>query len=501
MIEKAAGKPSGAGLAGGVSWILMGSLVVQAVGFAVKPIVGRWLGPTGLGLYSLSFILYGLAGLVGNFGVSQSLVRYTAANEERHTVLGEVCFSGLLVSAVCGALAGFILFQLRQPIASLLHEPAMASCIAVISFSIPFSSLILAETGLLNGLRRMATFAGVISTQVILRALLVLVLARLGRTIVLSLWGLVLSDAVTSVLGALAIRRLGLLVFKPWRRTVRTAVRLLSFGRFMLGVSAVNNVSNRVDSLLIGYFMSTASVGAYTPAKSLAALLELVPTAVRRMVFAHTSRLWSLGKRLELLRTIEKGMKYSASVMLLVGVGAGLFAKDAVRLLFGAEYVVAVAPLYALIAIRVLTGGLTVPIGSLFPALGKPGINLGIEILILGVNVGLAVLLIPRLEMLGAALAMVVSLGIGHGIQLGLLRRIAGVRVDTQWYCRALCIAGTAVGMSIMLERCGMNALVARSMALLSQATATWLLLLTAEDRKGICLAMKRRTEGREEHQ
>ena len=184
-----------------------------------------------------------------------------------------------------------------------------------------------------------------------------------------------------------------------------------------------------------------ADVGYYSTAIAIAMLFSIVPSAIQRITFPAASEFWSKNNYQALNTMIDKSMKYSTCILLFVGLGTFFFAKEIMGLVFGPEFVCAALPLCVLLIARVIRGGTVVPIGNVIPAVGRPDINLKIEIICAGMNVGLNVLLIPRFGILGAAIATTISLLMGVVIFFIFVVKLLPVKIDFRWYAYAM---GTA---------------------------------------------------------
>lgn len=463
----------------GAGWVLSSSIIILLVGFVIKPILARWLGATALGLYSLSITIYGVSVLIGNFGISQSLIKYVAEYGRNSSKIREIASSGFISSLIVGVCVGFLLYILRDVIASFFDKPRLALSLSILALSLPFASLLQSLTGLFNGLKKMRYFALLLIAQIILRVVLVILLIKLGYGITGAIIGIALSDIVTSLLGLLLSRGFLSLRVQDYIRNFR---RLLGFGAQMFGVSVINSISSRMDIFLIGYFMSATSVGLYSAAIAIANLFTIIPDAVRRMTFPNTSKLWSEGNR-ELMHVMfDKSLKYSACILIFLALIVGFFAKDIITLVFGHKFEGVILALYVLIIARVIRGATIVPIGSVVPAIGRPDINLKVELISVGMNVGLNILLIPRFGILGAAIGTTIALLAGGALQIIFLVRLTSMMIDFKWYAYALGSASTLILVFWVINKL-INPYLAGGILLAFYAIFLLSFLLTKEDR------------------
>ncbi|RLC91538.1 MAG: hypothetical protein DRI39_10170 [Chloroflexi bacterium] len=435
-----------------VGWVLLSSVAALLAGFLVRPLLARWLGADGLGLYSLAITILSMGLLLGNFGLSQSILKYVAEDRDNRDKAARIVLSGFSVSIVLGAACGVLVYVFRGPIADFFDMPEVADFLPILALAFPFYSLFTSTTGLFNGLRQMRTYAFLVMGQSVLRTVVVLVLAGIGAGVKGAVGGVVVSAAAISLLGLFASRHLIRTSLEGWAQNAR---RLLSFGGRMFAADATNVIANRIDVVVIGYYMAADDIGYYSAAALVATFFPLLPGAIQRITFPAASQLWAQKDYQTLARMIDKSMKYSTCVIAPLGLVVGFFAKDILTTVFGAGFDVAAAPLCVLLIARVLRGGTAVPIGNVIPAIGRPDLNFKIELIGAGLNVGLNILLIPRYGILGAAIATTISLVAGAAIFLIFVLKLLPVRIDIKWYVSAF---GTAL--IAVLAYWGISALV-----------------------------------------
>lgn len=421
-----------------VGWVLISSLIPLLIRFLTKPFLARWLGATGLGLYSLTLNIYGIGLLIANFGFFFALVKYVAQYKDNKEKLYQTISSGLISSIIFGIIIGGLLYAFSRPIAGFFNKPELVDLLLILAFIFPFASIFLSLLGLLNGLRQMRIYTILMITQSCLMILFIIIFVKFGLGVKGAIFGLVISNVVASILSLYFLRNF--FNFKL-RGYVQGAKKLLSFGGQMFGANALNLITNHSDIILIGYFLSAANVGYYSTAVAIASFFSLIPVAIQKITFPATSEFWSKNNYQALNKMIDKGMKYSACILLVLGLGVGFFAKEIMGLIFGPTFIHAALPLCVLLIARVIRGATIIPISNILPAIGRPDINLKIDAISAGMNVGLNILLIPRFGILGAAIATSISLLLGGAIMLIFLVKLLPVRIDFRWHMNTLGIA------------------------------------------------------------
>jgi O-antigen/teichoic acid export membrane protein len=132
---------------------------------------------------------------------------------------------------------------------------------------------------------------------------------------------------------------------------------------------------------------------------------------------------------------IDKSMKYTACVLLPIGLGVGFFAREIITTIFGGGFVHAVLPLQILIVGTVIFG-VVKAIGGSTTGAGRPGIALKIVATSATINIVLNILLIPYLGIVGAAIATAISLSVHTLLGLSLTIKILKVKIDFKWFAK-----------------------------------------------------------------
>jgi len=427
-----------------VGWVLVGSGTSLIISFLLSIVLARWLGAADLGLYRMVITILGIAGLATAFGIPGALTKYVAEYKNDKDKLSQIITPGITSLLIFGIATGVLLYALSGALASVFNMPQLAHLLRILAIMLPFTSLFQSMLGSLNGLREMKTYAFLIISQNGLMILFVITFTSLGFGVEGAVFGIVLSMIGGCIGGLYMSRRLLRLNFTGY---AQNAKRLVSFGSLMFGANALSVIATYTDIILIGYFLKAKDVGYYSIAVSLGNLLLSLPQAVQMITYPATSEYWSRDNSAALQRVIDKSMKYSACILLPMGLGIGFFAREIVTGLYGQEFMPAVLPLCVLLIARVIRGSTAVPIGGSFSGIGRPGLALKVDAISVGTNVVLNVLLIPRFGILGAAIATTASLLLGNIIFLALIPRVLKLKVDFRWFAQAIGLAAIAVAL------------------------------------------------------
>jgi len=462
-----------------VGWVLISSGVTLLIGFLLRIVLARWLGAADLGLYQMVITVQGIATLIATLGIPMALTKYVAEHKDNKDKLSQTTTSGIISSAIFGIVTGILLYALSGVLAGIFNMPELAYLLKILAFALPFTSLLEALLGLFNGLREMKTFAYLMILRSLLMILFIIAFVRLGFGVEGAVFGLVLA-IVGACIGGLYLSRK--LLRPNLLNLSQNSKRLVSFGSQVFGANAVSLIANQADIILIGYFLAAKDVGYYSVAVSLSMLFLIIPQAIQRITYPATSEYWSQNNHQALQTMIDKSMKYSACILLPLGLGVGFFSKEIVTVIFGGEFIYAVLPLCILLIARVITGSTIYPIGASFSGVGRPDLALKLGAISAGTNIGLNILLIPRFGIVGAAIATTASLLLGTIIFLALMPRILKVKIDFKWYAWTMGLACTAV----ILFLVGSNLVshyVAGGVILCAYTASLFTFFLTKEDK------------------
>lgn len=462
-----------------VGWVLISSVVTLLIGFLLRIVLARWLGAADLGLYQMVITVQGIAVLVATLGIPPALIKYIAEYKDNKEKLTQTVSSGLLSSILFGILVGILLYALSGTLAGIFHMPELAHLLKILAFVFPFNSLFQALTGLLNGLREMKTFASLLILQTILMIAFIIAFVRLGFGVEGAVLGIVFSVVGGCIFGLYRSRRF---VHLSLQGFVQNAKKLVLFGSQMFGANVMGLILSYTDIILIGYFLTAEDVGYYSVAVSLSTLFLIIPQAIQTITYPATSEYWSQNNHQALSNMIDKSMKYSACILLPLGLGVGFFSREIITTIFGTEFIYAASPLCVLLIARVIRGSTDVPVGGAFSGVGRPDLTLKIDAISAGTSVGLNILLIPRFGILGAAIATTASLLLGTIIFLALMPRILKVKIDLRWYGWTMGLACTAV----ILFLVGSNLVshyVAGGVILCAYTASLFTFFLTKEDK------------------
>ncbi len=375
--------------------IVIGLMLISAV------VLARTLGPDGRGLFALALLMPEWAKNFGLLGFEQANAVYAGLEPQRRRAL--VWQSATIAGMVGGsvALAGIAFLALGAPGFPALGQGPMWLFVLPL-LAVPGALLLSYSLEILRGMNRIVVLNIVeVSTKMasILLILVLVVWFRLGVTG--AVWADVLTTLGSIVLIAVLLRSEGVLG-KPMvdgallKRTARFALPAY-------GGTAAAFVNYRASELIIAALLAPAQLGFYVMAVGLAERLWILTGAVANALLPH----------LTASKDRDPALPAAIARHVMVWTGAACLivfavADPLVRLLFSDAFVEVAAPLrWLLPGIFMLSVG-KVLVAELL-AREKPSYASWATGMAAVVNIAGNFLLIPRLGIVGSAIASSIS--------------------------------------------------------------------------------------------
>jgi O-antigen/teichoic acid export membrane protein len=207
-------------------------------------------------------------------------------------------------------------------------------------------------------------------------------------------------------------------------RTRDWAMAALSLG-FLSGAAIVNTQTGVV---LLGALAGPESAGLYSVAQRGAVLVAFPLAAVGTAIAPMAARLWTSHEREHLQRLVTASARWALLGCLPIAAGFILFGQQILGFFFGSDFAAA-APALSILTVGQVVNTATGSASVLLVMTGNQrlaalGITFGAIL-----NIGVTVLLIPSLDVDGAAIAATASLIVSNLLLVLLLRRT--LRIDS----------------------------------------------------------------------
>jgi O-antigen/teichoic acid export membrane protein len=233
---------------------------------------------------------------------------------------------------------------------------------------------------------------------------------------------------IVGSVGGLWIAYLGL---RPHLRSSRAGA-VEGYARKCVGYGWRAHLSNilaflnyRADIFLLNLFLAPAAVGVYAVAVQIAERLWILSQATSTVLLPRLASLYDQEDQRNNLTPIIARWVFLLS--LVGGLVLALLCVPLVRVLFGDRYAGAATALLWLLP-GVIVGSVSRILSNDIAARGRPEINMYIAVVVVAVNIGLNVLLIPRMGIVGASISTTVAYGLNTVMKIAVYARMSGNR-------------------------------------------------------------------------
>jgi len=422
--------------------ILLSGVVGPVCSFVLVLYVGRLLGVSGLGKFSVALSLFFIFQTISSLGFEHLITREVAKDRTKAgkylinaSFIG-FFFSILMAGAMC--LTGYLL---DYP-----HDMAMA--VYILSFSLIPATLAIVCQSICRAYERLEFVSLPIVAGDLFKVLLGLYILFKGyglvKLIIVVLGGHILAFFMSLyfVLGCIE---------KPlFKVDFRFCEWIIKAAPTFTLIFIFSTIYWNVDVLMLSKLKGASSVGFYSAAYKLMTACRIVPMGYVAAVQPVIFRLFRFSReRFEMV--CKKSIKYILIANLPIAIGITILANKFVALFFKSEFLPSADALRILIWTLVPFSTVLVFAYALI-ASNNQRIDLRVNIIGLICNVSLNLLLIPKLDFLGAAIATFVSICLFLGLQYSFISKNL-FRVNFIQIVGKPIISGVMMGMIILLFR------------------------------------------------
>lgn len=390
-----------------------GSLTMGAALFLVRPlsfafaiVLLRLLQPSDFGTVALGMILVNSANIFTDLGMRSAIIRWNGkADIER------VTFYAFTIAMISSILFYALVFFYADDFAQLLGgEANLIPVLRVLGLIIIIDGLWVIPEGLLKRDLRFKNLAIIQLSAETTSSLTAIALALNG----FGLWSLVIGNIMAEVMRVLltwtfnwtAFHKLAWL--RPHRFEEEPVRELLRFGTTDTASGLVRYFTEQVDTWYVGRNFGETVVGYYSKAYDMTSRLTFMFSNV---LFGQVL-LPSYAKIQDDLKRLQRAYLKSTSMVMLtmapVSLGLLVLAEPIIKVLFGAKWLPMV-PIWQVFSFYTLVRPISGNTGPLFQAVGRPGRNLRSTLVLLAVIVPSLLILVPRMGIVGAAVAVFIG--------------------------------------------------------------------------------------------
>lgn len=388
-----------------------GTIFTAAAGYFFKVYLARSLGADALGLYALGMSVVGLLGLVNAAGLPSAAPRFIAEYQSRGDFLRLGAFLrrsfGLL--SVGNLLLGTVLIAIGPWIAvHLYHAPALSAYFSFFALIMLFGVLSTFFGQAMAGYQDVAKrtiithFVGTPANMIF-----AVILISVG-------FGLRGYLAAQVASGLLVLVLLGISVWKTTPAEARVPApkakiekEVIAFSATAFGIAGIEFFLAQTDKIVLGYYLEPRRVGVYAVATALVGFVPIALQSVNQIFSPTIAELYASGKRAllqQLYATLTKWI-----LMLTVPLALTMiFLARPLMTIFGKGFEAGTS-VVVIGAIGQLLNCAVGSVGYLLLMSGNQTRLIRIQAWNAALMIGLSLLLVPRLGILGAAIASAVT--------------------------------------------------------------------------------------------
>lgn len=392
----------------GTAWMVLGTSLLFVFTLLSRVLLARTVSPIEWGEFSLGVAVVGLVIVVALLGLDQASARMLSF-ERDPAARRAIVVKGVVLAATTGMLASAAVYLLAPWLAGWFHTPGFTWVLQLLSVTVGFSVMTFMLAALFQGLedaRPNALFNQMLNPGLFLGFVAVGVELHVGFAALMG--GYVLASVAAFVALALyAVRRLPHAVPRVAGPLPRIP-QLWKFAGALWGVGTLYYVTAFVDTLIVAVYWPVAVVGVYAADINLARVLLVGNNALTFIFLPVAARLARDGDVRTLRSTYIAGTRWinllTTPAALVFCLAPGLTLTEVYGPGFGAgaaALVVLSAASFASIAMG--------PANASLAGLGETRWLLAATVVSGSVNLLLSLTLIPRLGLLGAALAWSVA--------------------------------------------------------------------------------------------
>jgi O-antigen/teichoic acid export membrane protein len=376
----------------------------------IVPLITRTLGETDYGIWAQSYATISIALVIVGLGLSYPMMRFLPAKTDKAAIRDDV-YSVLCLSLLVTVVASVAMAIFAGPIAATFFDGATQVVRLTALIILVYSPTSMCLT-FFRSFNHMKTYSLFVLIDAYAQVGIVAYLVLNGYGLETIFIGLVALKALLLVcLLMYMVRQIG----ATWPRFLRTQEYL----RFALpAMPALLSwwVVSSSDRYVIASYLGLDSVGIYSAAYSIGNIIILIVSVLGMVLTPTLSRLYDEEKMNELSTQISYSLKYFLMIAIPFVVGAAVLARPLLTLFSTPNMASQGDVVLPLIALSILLYGTYVIVAQVL-LLTKKTVLLGLVwVAAAALNLGLNILLVPRMGISGSAISSLIAYALVLGI-------------------------------------------------------------------------------------
>jgi O-antigen/teichoic acid export membrane protein len=383
-----------------VGYVIATNIITILIGIIQMPILTKALGASLYGIWSLISLTIALITPFAVLSFSLSIVRFLAAEKDNDKIR-EDFFSSCTLVFISGTFLSLLLFVFADFLAaSIFKDSNSAIFIRLSSILVLLNSIF---SVLLAFFRRgskigMYNFLGL--GLIVLQMGLIVLFLSLGY----GLAGVILSSIISTI-SLIAIASLIILKQISFRRPRFTNMKkYLKWGIPLTPNSAIDWIIRSSDRYIVDYFLGITATGIYSAAYNIGTYASFALMPVSIVLYPMVSKAYDEKNLVECRNLFKYSIKYLMMISIPAATGLSTLSMSLLRILTAPEFMPG-SPIVALVAFGAVFSCFS-QIGSyVIHLVGKTHMTVRFLATAAVTNIGLNILLVPRIGIFGSGLA------------------------------------------------------------------------------------------------
>lgn len=312
-----------------MGWLLFDKALRMGVGLLVGVWIARYLGPGQFGVLNYVLAFVGLFGGFTTLGLDSIVVRELVNRKEaKATILGTSFFLKLAASLVSSFLAIVSIHFLKD-------DGLVTACVAIIAGTIVLQSLDVIRFWFESQIRSKYVVMSQNGAFLLVAAIKIVLLLQ-KASLIWFVWAILL-EALLSAVGLMYYYRRGQQRVKEWIFSLPEARALLrdSWPLLLSGLAVA--IYMRIDQVMLGSMLGDVAVGNYSAAVKISEIWYFIPAVISVSTYPALIEVKKQSES-EYLSRFQQLFRLMVYITVPVAIIISFFAKDVVRLLYGAQY-------------------------------------------------------------------------------------------------------------------------------------------------------------------
>jgi len=362
-------------------------------------------GSKGAGYYSLINNVLMILGMIAAMGTNVSVLRFVGQynNEENNVRLGNLYSNLVKLALPIALILGAVIWFFSENIAvSIFRDIEYAPALALVGITLPFFTLDLIAVEFIRGLKKLKVSEFIRSVSrptIVLICLFIVWFQDIENIYIIYFYcGAVILNSIASSATVIV----NVLRIKDHQKALSTK-EIFKVSSPMMITAITGILMSSTSIFLLEYFSTTEDVGVYSVAVRLSLLISLVLIVVNTISAPKFSELYWGKKMDELQKVIHQSVKliFWGALFVAIVVGVGSYP---ILGIFGEEFTKGQLPLIILI-IGQMVNAAAGSVALFLNMSGHQNVLRNMSLISLVIQLILALVLIPSMGMLGAAIS------------------------------------------------------------------------------------------------